>query len=321
MARPRSLPRRLIYSLVPLLLLLTAVELGARLVGWLALESRRPQLEEVKRSEKPRRGSEVNELDGLRVVCVGDSWTYGIGVENHETYPAQLEAVLDDQHQLQTQVINLGQPGAGSLRIARILRSFLAEGDAELVVWLGGANSDPRATAQVEGPGGLLGHSLRPLLSHSASYRLLTQLVARARLRSDPLLHSMEHNTGETIPFFAALEARREALVRNLARVDDLSTAFGAQLLVLTYPVPSVLPHEDWVTHRTTNEHIRQGAAARGLWLLDLERAYDSGGDGTRFLLHGDRKLKRGELDLHPGISGNRLVAERVAAAIALQGR
>ena len=44
------------------------------------------------------------------VLCVGDSHTYGLGVEPHEAYPEQLQAVLDSIAPDRYTVINAGIP-------------------------------------------------------------------------------------------------------------------------------------------------------------------------------------------------------------------
>lgn len=44
----------------------------------------------------------------VRVLCVGDSHTFGAGVDVYESYPAQLQALLDADSPGRFSVINLG---------------------------------------------------------------------------------------------------------------------------------------------------------------------------------------------------------------------
>lgn len=47
-----------------------------------------------------------------RIVCLGDSWTFGLNVREEKSYPAQLQAYLADQGLEQAvEVINAGYPG------------------------------------------------------------------------------------------------------------------------------------------------------------------------------------------------------------------
>jgi lysophospholipase L1-like esterase len=48
----------------------------------------------------------------LRVVALGDSFTQGYGVEEHDAWPRRLEAVLDARDGGRHEVVNLGVPGA-----------------------------------------------------------------------------------------------------------------------------------------------------------------------------------------------------------------
>jgi len=47
----------------------------------------------------------------LRVVALGDSFTQGYGVEEHQAWPRRLETVLDARHPGRYEVVNLGVPG------------------------------------------------------------------------------------------------------------------------------------------------------------------------------------------------------------------
>lgn len=58
------------------------------------------------------RNKEIADKKGrFRVLCFGDSWTYGWGVDGENTWPAKLEDYLHRQGFTQAEVINCGQPG------------------------------------------------------------------------------------------------------------------------------------------------------------------------------------------------------------------
>jgi len=66
---------------------------------------------------------------GFRIVCVGDSITFGWGVSDDETYPAQLQRVLG------VEVLNAGMPAAKPSNMARWLQLHRDLIDADVVVF------------------------------------------------------------------------------------------------------------------------------------------------------------------------------------------
>ena len=317
MAPSPPLIRRVLWAMVPLALLLLAIEVGARVVGQAALRSRAPLLEELPRSEKPRRASAPSDDAGLVVVCVGDSWTFGVGVEADQAYPAQLQGLLRAQHGSEVQVLNLGQPGANAMRSARILRTHLARHHADLVIWQAGMNGDPLEAIGPESTTDALARGMRGWLGWFASYRLLVQVVARARVRSDQLLHNMDYNKLPSAPHFEYREQLRTSLAANMARADTLAMIHGIPMLVLTYALPPELPSEPCYTQRATNSWIRSAARARDLPVVDMQRIYeDQTVDGPSLMLHGAARMRCGNLDLHPNAAGYGVYAKELAAWI-----
>jgi hypothetical protein len=68
-----------------------------------------------------------------RVACVGDSYTYGWGVELEESYPKQLERRLSEKHT--TEVLNFGVFGYNADQALESLRSQAAPYAPDLVLY------------------------------------------------------------------------------------------------------------------------------------------------------------------------------------------
>ena len=111
---------------------------------------------------------------GRRVLCVGDSHTYGTSVPPEGSYPAQLQAYLNrvDPEGRYT-VINRGAPGMNSAQAAHLLPWLLHRYDPDVVVVWAGIND---AWNRDDPEGGEAG--LESLLGWSRLYRLLVVLVA-----------------------------------------------------------------------------------------------------------------------------------------------
>src|SRR5262249_60909164 len=61
-----------------------------------------------------------------RVVTLGDSWTFGYSVEQHQTYPTRLEAELNKLDRNKTyEVVNLSVPGYSSYHGVRLMKRAL----------------------------------------------------------------------------------------------------------------------------------------------------------------------------------------------------
>ncbi len=308
--------RRLAYALLPLLLLLGAVEGAARVWGRAVLRSRQAELSPIPYPESVRRAVEVDPEAELSVMCVGDSWTFGIQLPPELSYPGQLEAALREQWGLRAQVFNLGKPGSSSYRAARMVRSQLPRLPADLIVLQVGANADVLAYEDEAEPGGLFVWSLRSGLRHLASYRLLAQLVARGRVAGDARLHDLEVEA-QPMGFTGNEAALRRTLAVNIGLVHALALASDAQLLLLTYGLPPSVYRRCQDSIHVVNDWVREIAAQRGLPLVDMGQLYVDRNIPATMTLRGHDQVPCSQLDPHPDASGYQLYARELGAWIA----
>lgn len=76
----------------------------------------------------------------IRVLCLGDSNVYGLYLPKEDSWPSQLQTLLDAQHPGRYQVINLGFPGTQTFRILESLPDMLAATQPDQVLFLAGVN-------------------------------------------------------------------------------------------------------------------------------------------------------------------------------------
>ncbi len=76
------------------------------------------------------------------ILCVGDSVTFGIGAPRTQSYPAQLERLLNAEESKRTYaVINRGRPGQNTAQLLETLEGDIREVEPDIVTVLtGGAN-------------------------------------------------------------------------------------------------------------------------------------------------------------------------------------
>ncbi|MBU0633929.1 MAG: tetratricopeptide repeat protein [Candidatus Omnitrophica bacterium] len=85
-----------------------------------------------------RRGSDNSEFV---IVCLGDSNTYGFGAAYEQTYPRQLEKLLEATFSRKIRVINEGVPSYNTTNILESLPDVLKKTKPDLIIlWAGGAN-------------------------------------------------------------------------------------------------------------------------------------------------------------------------------------
>ncbi len=88
------------------------------------------------------RSSDWRAGSAVHVLCLGDSHTYGAGVAEHESYPAQLQKMLDERSPDHYSVINLGLPGMSTTQVRNRLAANIARYQPDLVVlWVGSNDS------------------------------------------------------------------------------------------------------------------------------------------------------------------------------------
>ena len=208
---------RLIFLGVSLIISLFAAELAVRLVRPQAVMTVSPGLYEPDAPRRYRiapgfRGRITNQAEfdtevvtnraglrgpeagskpagGLRILAIGDSFTFGVGARQEETWPAQLERRMRN-----VQVLNAGAPGFG---VPDEVAWFEAHGvdlhpDAVVVaVFLANdlqdASPDQPKVAVVDGSlvvPGETGGLRRWLYYHSHLFRLFKSSVLEGRVRS-----------------------------------------------------------------------------------------------------------------------------------------
>jgi lysophospholipase L1-like esterase len=146
---------------------------------------------EVVTNQKGLRGPEVGpKLEGtIRILAIGDSFTFGVGAQQEETWPARLERRMPN-----AQVLNAGAPGFGVPDEVAWFEAHGVDLHPDVVVVavflandLQDASPDQPKVAVVDGAlvvPGETGGLRRWLYYHSHLFRLLKSSVLEGRVRS-----------------------------------------------------------------------------------------------------------------------------------------
>lgn len=183
-----------------------------------------------------------------RVMCVGDSNTFGIQMSRDQTYPSYLERIWNTASPAQpVEVLNFGFPGLNSSKLRKNLPGLLETFRPELVLMLVGAN-DPFIVPVPIDDGVAATRSLVSLLwDYSRVFRffyMLTRGIAEYQIdfrvedqigavrvaeRSFDLLGTTDRLLEAPPQWPRDLEQNVNAMVRN-------AEAHGARVVLLTYP-------------------------------------------------------------------------------------
>jgi lysophospholipase L1-like esterase len=123
----------------------------------------------------------------FRIVCLGDSWTFGWNVGTTHSYPQQLQDLLRREFpEANFEVLNLGVAGYSSLHGLRLLETRVLDLNPDVVV-VGFAMNEPRM-AGVDGKHASTGEksislaqTLSTILNKSESFKLLRYWVLRLK--------------------------------------------------------------------------------------------------------------------------------------------
>lgn len=184
---------------------------------------------------------------GARVLTVGDSFTFGWGVSDGETYPAQLQSVLDGRAPGRYAVVNAGYPGCTSYQAGRSLRGWLEGVDPAVVLVMVGRNDARRAPLS-----DVSAHRILRWKPRLASYVFPLQFLhyrslqsIAARLGRQPAPRVSFPRFEDELRGMAALCRQRRVEMIVLQHWSTYSAAAIAAELGLRYvPLPAILERE-----------------------------------------------------------------------------
>jgi hypothetical protein len=259
-----------------------------------------------------------------RIVCFGDSSTFGIGTPQVETWPAQLETALNtDPEFLQTQllpsspdnkveVVNAGAPGYTSYQILRRMRRELAS-LAPDVVFLTCANNDfwrwdDRTDAEQAKL--LAGSSLRDSLMRSRVLQLADEWYGR--LSTPTADGDAEWARKASLNYFEPEEAWTprvpiEDFEANLQQIAFLCEKQKVPLVFVIWP-DQLQAAGKWSVRVAYHDAMFRVASERGLLIADVATAFRQRPWSVRCYIPNDI--------VHVNVEGNRIAAEAARNAL-----
>lgn len=252
----------------------------------------------------------------FRIICLGDSYVFGWGVREEETFPARLEFHLINLRRVAgagaVEALNAGVPAYGTEQELDQLREKGPALRPDLVV-LGFVLNDAL-------PGGDRKRHLvlpfKDLLRRSAVYRCLGRLyqqgmltaIAEAATREEKMRDILSYERANTEALESGrpeFEQARSLVVAGITDMAETSRRLGARFLVVIFPNRHQIEDPAY-THARFDETLVSELGERRIEVLDLFPIYKE-------------EARRGPLylaDTHPGALGHDVAARAASRRI-----
>ena len=267
-----TLGRRLAFSMIPVTVVMGAAECGLRMADWPSVEGAFEHntiywMTDADLREDPTEHKELStssamvtfpistdsnglraplhemeKPDGtLRILTMGCSTTFGWGVADDESYPAQLETIIHEHGRTDVEIINGGQPGYTSFQGLWLWDEILQYYHPDIVL-LGFVVQDARRAAYTDKSQAILEGDVdflkRNMLYKSKVYLAMRSMLGKVQVRvkecdpEDPSLDAQDladQKCDYRVPFSDYADNLRSLV----EKVEDA----GATPIIFGYPL------------------------------------------------------------------------------------
>lgn len=245
------------------------------------------------------RGPERQGGDGAPrcvIAAVGDSFTFGFGVEGTKTWPSRLAERLAIDHGLPTEVLNLGVGGYGTRDEAIVVRERAIPFEPDVIV-VAYVLNDPET------------EPIQPLHAHFAEPSLARRSAVLRRIADGWRGAQIERRgAGDYVRFLHAPGSETwDSVVEGFGEIARHTEQAGVPATVAIFPL---LGSASWSAYRYADLHDRVAGAAlaAGLEVVDLLPAFATALPSAWAV---DPR------DPHPNDAGHEAAARALAEAVA----
>lgn len=222
--------KKVVFIFVWLSCFLFLIEITLRIMGY--FYSRKAVLDEMSNSQT------------FNILCLGDSFTYGWGVETTYTYPKQLEKMLNNANlHRRFKVFNLAVPGSNSSQHLKYLENTLNKyKKPDLVIILTGTNdcwnlADSNIYKFINknhGKFDLVTIKLRIFLSNLRTYKMLKIILLNLKGK----IPESEVDPFKLIPRYENIDEGilKKLLEYNLTQIVKLAKSNDVKIILQNYP-------------------------------------------------------------------------------------
>jgi lysophospholipase L1-like esterase len=228
----------------------------------------------------------------IRILAVGDSFTFGYGVSDRDTFPEELNQLLKKNFPSQDiQVLNLGVSGYGSADEALVIKHKAAAYSPDLVI-IGYVLNDPQ------------NRQMDPLhvFFHHSWWQHSNLLAAMAIAKEKVEIRLI--GKGDYYIYLYENPDRWSASPRAFKEISEWSLKNRAPVLVVIFP--NITPPDAWPSdypYKKIHRRVADEAERQGLKTFDLYPELSA---------YPARQLIFSARNIHFNPRGNRIVAEHL---------
>jgi lysophospholipase L1-like esterase len=253
----------------------------------------------------------------VRVLALGDSVTFGMGVAQEHTFPRQTEVLLSAARGGPVEVLNLGMPGYNTLHQLAQLRELGLALQPKIVV-VGFLYNDIELSSAQKGSAVVpeqeqsLPRKVKSGFNAAALWLKQHSLfVAWLSPRLGNVLRPLGvkglGQVGEVKDQYVESNPNWRRMQQALLEMKQLTAERGIELVVMVIPAMARFSEATYPI-REYHDAVAGFCRANGIKVLDLLPAF-WGGDGTQYWISAT--------DGHPNAQGQRIIAEALAGYLA----
>jgi hypothetical protein len=241
-----------------------------------------------------------------RAVCLGDSFTWGVGVLFDDTWPQRIERLLDRERGERWEAVNLGEPGLNSVQEASKLASEGLAYDPDVVVlgYVLNDSEDGNAAEERRAEEWILDR--RERASHGPSLLERSALVRLVETRVRATVENRRRVEGYRSMYaddYAGWKAGRTAL----RAIAGMCREHGIPLVVAVFPLFGN-PLDQRYPFAALHAKVDEVAAGAGARVVDLLPQYRD--------LDWHCLVVDGANDEHPNEVAYRIASQAIARAV-----
>jgi len=247
----------------------------------------------------------------FRILCLGDSTTFSVHVNDDQTYPFQLQKILNENFKT-LEVINAGVPNWGTNDQLRFLKERAIQVKPDLIIHLF-CNNDPKDIGtDIDADRGHYVNRARqaqldvPLLEKLRFGTALGEF--EMRLRANILKHRKERQRKQDVAPWDILPNEQQWAIYEQVykKLVDYCQTQSVPLITVSFPAFVSLRSED-SAHEPKLRDITEKQGIAYLSVLEAFRASEQAQEATTLL----------PIDPHANAKGNAIIAREIALFLA----